>query len=134
MRKYKLNNINKVLAALAEQNRLRILAALSFRKMAVCEIRALLKLSFSTVSKHLSILKEAGLIDFEKDGKWVIYRVNKDFPLEIKKILNQVLSFISEDEQIKEDLKTVRSLDRDKICSITATTSKPIITNRRNKP
>lgn len=132
MRKQQIKTINKVLSALAEQNRLRIIASLRLRKMAVCEIRELLKLSFSTVSKHLSILKEAGLIDFEKEGKWVNYEINQDLPPEIKKIVDQVLSFVSQDEQIKEDLKVARFLDRNKICPLTGATSKLKIP-RRNK-
>ena len=132
MRKQQIKTINKVLSALAEQSRLRIMASLRLRKMAVCEIRELLKLSFSTVSKHLSILKDAGLIDFEKEGKWVIYQLNEDLSPEIKEILDQVLSSVSQDEQIKEDLRIARFLDRNKICPLTGATSKPKIP-RRNK-
>ena len=133
MKKRQIKTIKKVLSALSDQSRLRIMAVLRMREMAVCEIRELLKLSFSTVSKHLSILKEAGLIDSEKEGKWVNYKINDDdLPREIKKILNQVLSYISKDEQIKEDFKIARFLDKNKICHITDTTLKPKIT-RRNK-
>ncbi|MGB9835477.1 MAG: ArsR/SmtB family transcription factor [Candidatus Saccharicenans sp.] len=135
MRKQNLQTLNKFFSALAEPNRLRILAALSLRNMAVCEIRELLKLSFSTVSKHLTILKEAGLIDSEKDGKWVNYRLGQNLPPEIEKIKKEAISYLIHDEKIKEDLKLARCLDRNKICSVSVPTSKPKIKiiNRRNK-
>lgn len=54
------------------------MAVLNFRPLAVCEIREILGLSFSTVSRHLSQLQEAGLVDFDKEGKWVIYQINPE--------------------------------------------------------
>ena len=65
-------NITK---ALSDENRVRILMALRSRELCVCQITAFLDLSPSTTSKHLSVLKQARLIDSKKDGKWVYYRL-----------------------------------------------------------
>ena len=65
-------NITK---ALSDENRVRILMALRTHSFCVCEITAFLDLSPSTTSKHLSVLKQAGLIEARKDGKWVYYRL-----------------------------------------------------------
>ena len=61
--------------ALTDENRIRILMALRNQEMCVCQITAFLDLSPSTTSKHLSILRQARLIDSRKKGKWVYYAV-----------------------------------------------------------
>lgn len=61
--------------ALSDENRVRILMALRKRAFCVCQITALLDLSPSTTSKHLSVLKQARLIEGKKQGKWVYYRL-----------------------------------------------------------
>src|ERR1035437_10883942 len=66
----------KIFKARADPNRLRILKALQTKILCVCEIRELLQLANSTVSQHLSILKEEGFIVEEKSGKWVNYSIN----------------------------------------------------------
>jgi len=50
---------------------------LEIRSLCVCEITEVLHLANSTVSKHLSILRDVELIIDEKDGKWVNYHLNK---------------------------------------------------------
>lgn len=118
MRKHNLKNIEKTLSALAEPSRLRCLYLLASRKLAVCEIREILGLSFSTVSKHLSVLQEAGLIENEKEGKWVHYHLAENIDPEIKSLLDNVQALASEDPVIKNDLKMARTVDKNKICSL----------------
>jgi DNA-binding transcriptional ArsR family regulator len=61
--------------ALSDESRVRILALLPGRCLCVCQIIAVLGLAPSTVSKHLSILRQAGLIDVEKRGRWIYCRL-----------------------------------------------------------
>jgi len=61
--------------ALADPNRVRILLALRRGELCVCQITELFGLAFSTVSKHLSILAQAGLIQSRKSERWVYYRL-----------------------------------------------------------
>ena len=68
-------NFMNITKALSDENRVRILMALRTHSFCVCEITAFLDLSPSTTSKHLSILKQARLIEGRKDGKWVYYRL-----------------------------------------------------------
>jgi ArsR family transcriptional regulator, arsenate/arsenite/antimonite-responsive transcriptional repressor len=65
----------KVMKALAEPNRVRIVKLLQRRMLCVCEIKEALGLAQSTASKHLKILEDAGLITYFKDGSWVNYRL-----------------------------------------------------------
>jgi ArsR family transcriptional regulator len=64
-----------VLKAMAHPARLRVLEALAERDHCVCEMQALVGSDMSTVSKHLSVLRNAGLIADEKRGTNVYYRL-----------------------------------------------------------
>jgi ArsR family transcriptional regulator len=68
-------NFMNITRALSDENRVRILMILRDREYCVCQITAFLDLSPSTTSKHLSILKQARLIEGKKEGKWVYYRL-----------------------------------------------------------
>ncbi len=61
--------------AVADRNRLRILAMLRDGELCVCQITAVLDLAAATVSKHLSLLRTAGLVRQRKEGRWVYYRL-----------------------------------------------------------
>ncbi|MBU2055844.1 MAG: metalloregulator ArsR/SmtB family transcription factor [Proteobacteria bacterium] len=63
----------KVMKALSDPNRVKLLKMLQKRMMCVCEVQASLGIAQPTVSKHLKILEDAGLVGREKDGLWVNY-------------------------------------------------------------
>ena len=65
----------RLFAALSDETRLRLLMALRRGELCVCQLVALLELAPSTISKHLSILRDAGLVEARKDGRWVHYRL-----------------------------------------------------------
>lgn len=65
----------KVMKALSDPNRVRMIKLLQRRVLCVCEIQEALGLAQSTASKHLKILEEAGLITYYKDGLWVNYQL-----------------------------------------------------------
>lgn len=61
--------------ALDDETRLRILASLAPGEMCVCQILELFDLAPSTISKHLSLLRNAGLVESRKQGRWIFYRL-----------------------------------------------------------
>ena len=65
----------RLLKALANETRLKILGLLSKREMCVCELTVALDLTQPTASHHLNILENMGLINDKKIGKWVFYSV-----------------------------------------------------------
>jgi DNA-binding transcriptional ArsR family regulator len=65
----------KVLKALAHPTRLYIVDRLARRECCVCELQELVGADMSTVSKHLSVLKAAGVVADDKRGKQVWYRL-----------------------------------------------------------
>ncbi len=66
----------KALKALGDETRIRAVLALRDYELCVCQIVELLELAPSTISKHLQILKEAGLVESRKKGRWVYYRLS----------------------------------------------------------
>ncbi len=67
--------------ALADGNRLRVIAALrEHEELCVCQITELLHLATATVSRHMSILQYAGLVQSRKKSRWVYYRLTAEFP------------------------------------------------------
>jgi len=105
--------------ALSDPNRIRILKMLEVRPLCVCEITEILKLAPSTVSKHLSILRDADFILDEKDGKWVNYRLNEEQGSEqVKKLLPLIRAWLHEDQLVFSDLDRVLTLDRNELCNV----------------
>jgi ArsR family transcriptional regulator, arsenate/arsenite/antimonite-responsive transcriptional repressor len=70
-----LKHLLQVTKALSDEQRVRIIMLLEDGELCVCQIIEVLGLAPSTVSKHLSILRTAGLVDFRKDGRWAYYRL-----------------------------------------------------------
>lgn len=85
---------------------------LKVRPLCVCEILEVLNISGGTLSKHLKVLKEAGIVNTRKDGKWIEYYINSDQ----LKLINALDSFISDKEQILKDIQVINSIDRS-VCS-----------------
>jgi DNA-binding transcriptional ArsR family regulator len=73
---------SEVFKALADETRLRVLNLflLSEKPLCVCEIVDALKVPQYNVSKHLTLLKHAGLVDVEKEGLWGYYHLKNDEP------------------------------------------------------
>ena len=61
--------------ALADENRVRLLLALRKQELCLCQLVELVGLAPSTVSKHMSILRQARLVEGRKDGRWQYYRL-----------------------------------------------------------
>lgn len=95
--------------ALSDSNRVRTLHALRGGELCVCRIIALLGLAPSTVSKHMMVLKHAGLVTSRKQERWIYYRLS-DSSHENKKVwsaLEWIFNALSDDEQIISDAATM---------------------------
>jgi DNA-binding transcriptional ArsR family regulator len=106
--------------ALSDENRVRALMALSGGELCVCQIIELLGLAPSTVSKHMAILHQAGLVETRKDGRWIYYRLAEEPNLPCaRQALTMTLDCLGRDGQIREDartLKGVRKMTREELC------------------
>ena len=109
-----------VIKALADENRVRVLMALGPRELCVCQIVELLGLAPSTVSKHMSILGQARLVDSRKKGRWVHYRLaDEDVPAEAREALAWVKKSLRDIPQARKDaarLKQILELEPEVLC------------------
>ncbi len=115
-----LETFETVAKAIADPTRTRILKLLEAGELCVCQIVAVLTLAPATISKHLSILKTAGLLQQRRDGKWIYYRLSEQqFNPYAAPFLDQVRSSLNDDPTVAADraaLDTVAALPLDKVC------------------
>lgn len=105
--------------ALSDPNRIRILKMLQIKSLCVCEITDILGLATSTVSKHLSILRNSGFITDDKDGKWVNYRIDHSGWSRYSAALRPMLSdWLNDNELIRADREKLEAVDRFTICEV----------------
>jgi len=106
-----------VLKAVADKNRMRILKMLERKSMCVCELAAVLGIRQPSVSKHLVILKNAGLIQDERSGQWIDYslcreRVNQYAPF----VREALKKWLNDDPLVASDRKKAATLCRHELC------------------
>lgn len=105
--------------ALGETNRFRICMMLLEKPLCVCELLSVLEIAGGTLSNHLKILKNAGLIDQRKDGKWVEYFIADEKAM---KFLRDAASFAEDDEQLIADRKIIKVSTRESCTTGTCST------------
>lgn len=71
-----MRQLETALKAAADPTRTRILKLLEGGELCVCELQAVLRLAPSTVSKHVALLKAAGLVCDRRDGRWIHYSLD----------------------------------------------------------
>ena len=100
-----------IFKALGDENRLRILLMLRHRPLCVCEIHEVLNIAMSTLSAHLKLMKNTGLIEDTKDGRWVIYSLSENpYLLQLLETLDTELTF---DSTIERDRDIIAHITRE---------------------
>ena len=107
----------KVMKALSDPNRVKIIKLLQQKMMCVCELQGALMIAQPTVSKHLKILEEAGLVDYVKDGLWVNYFLadGQTSPY-ASSVLGNLKHWLEDDPEVVELVKKVPFLNREDLC------------------
>ena len=99
--------------ALSDPGRVRILLALRRRELCVCQITELFGFAPSTMSKHLSILHHAGLIQSRKTERWVHYRLpDKPMPAAVREALDWVHRSLAKTAEAKADAQRLGKILR----------------------
>jgi len=86
-----MNELVLAAKALADPTRVRVLAALRGGELCVCELSDALGITQSTLSTHLQVIREAGLVQTRREGKWVYYALKP----EAKRLLKDVFGFFA---------------------------------------
>ena len=107
----------KVMKALSDPNRVKMVKLLQRRVLCVCEIQEALGLAQSTVSKHLKILEEAGLITYLKEGLWVNYRLADGArnPY-VSSLLGNLRHWLEDDADVAALVARLPEINRETIC------------------
>ena len=109
----------KVMKALSDPNRVKILKLLQQKTMCVCELQGALQISQPSVSKALKMLEEAGLVDYKKEGLWVNYYLadGKASPYAAS-LLGNLKHWLDEDPEVSGLVEKVPFLNRTELCGL----------------
>jgi ArsR family transcriptional regulator, arsenate/arsenite/antimonite-responsive transcriptional repressor len=103
--------------ALSDPNRIKIVKLLQHKMLCVCELQGALGISQSTVSKHLKILEDAGLVSLKKEGLWVnYYLADGGENAYAANLLGNLKHWLNDEPEIAALVKKVPQLNRFDIC------------------
>jgi ArsR family transcriptional regulator len=103
---------------LADENRMRILNLLFHGELCGCDIQHLLGATQSTVSRHLSYLKNAGLVLDRRAGYRVYYRLVQSQDPEITALFHYLALAFGKDKALKADMKKLREAIKEGSCTV----------------
>ena len=107
----------KVMKALSDPNRVKLLKMLQKREMCVCEIQAALGIAQPTVSKHLKVLEAAGLVGRKKEGLWVNYSLSDGSRSPYAaSLLGNLKHWLEDDPEIRDLFAMSAGLRREDLC------------------
>ncbi len=112
-----MKTFTRVMKALADPTRVKILKMLQRKSMCVCEIQETLAIAQSTASKHLKILEEAGLTTYKKDGLWVNYILaDGSDSAYAANMLGNLRHWLEDDPEVAEIKDKLPEIRREEIC------------------
>lgn len=98
----------QIAASLADPLRIRILRLVLERELCVCELMQVIKEPQYKVSRHLAVLKRAGLLHDWREGTWIHYEINPSLPLEWRRVLYEMRAVWDRSSRVQEDLRRLR--------------------------
>jgi ArsR family transcriptional regulator, arsenate/arsenite/antimonite-responsive transcriptional repressor len=106
-----MESVLAITRALADENRVRALLVLDGRELCVCQLIEFLELAPSTVSKHMTILRQARLIDGRKKGRWMNYRLAGEHASPaVKEAIAWLRRSLSEDPVARKDARRMQEI------------------------
>lgn len=107
----------KVMKALSDPNRVKIIKMLQHKSMCVCEMQSALGIAQPTVSKHLKVLEDAGFVRSAKDGLWVNYILSEGTSSAYAStLLGNLKHWLENDEEVKGLVNRLPIIRREEIC------------------
>jgi ArsR family transcriptional regulator len=109
--------MTRIIKAFADEGRIRILCILKSKKdLCVCEITEIIGLAQPTISSHLKLLENSGLVESFKNGLWVNYNISDNPGSFGSRFLDMLYENLKNDTQMVEDEKNAKKINRDTIC------------------
>ena len=113
-----MENIAHIFQSLDDETRLRILALLLEEdELCVCDLVAVLQLPQSTVSRQLSLLKNAGWLKDRREGVWILYSITRSLGPIQQFLLPVLRNFLPSAEAAREDRERLGSLSKENRCA-----------------
>jgi len=109
--------LTRLFRALGDETRLRIVALLSHGELCVCHLEAALDLNQSTASRHLGILRAAGVVDCRREGTWVYYRITDQDHATVAKALDVLTTTFGTERALRSDHAKLRKSCGPNACS-----------------
>lgn len=98
-----MEDIMKVLRALCDETRLRMLMLIEREELCVCEVMYILNMHQSRVSRHLNILRDAGLAKARRQGTWMYYSSSTSTP-HCFRVVEALRNWLKDTDIVKSDL------------------------------
>jgi len=95
--------LESIFAALADRTRLRLLNLMAGGEVCVCFFVTILEELQPKISRHLATLRQAGLVEARRDGKWMHYRLAQSLPPSTRSIVTRVLESLETDRGMRRD-------------------------------
>ena len=107
----------RVLKALGDPNRMRVVKMLMHREMCVCELAEAISVTQPSVSRHMKLLEDADLVEHRRDGLWINYRLNRapQNPY-AQTLLEHLQNWLEEDPEVQALIRKASTLDREVVC------------------
>jgi len=102
---------SNLFSALSNEIRIRCLSLLQLEgELCVCELTHTLELSQPMISRHLAILRDAGLVSDRRSGQWIYYRIHTDLDDWVKKIITTTVIANKNTAPFKNDQQTLKDM------------------------
>jgi ArsR family transcriptional regulator len=98
-----LRPLSRMMKALGDEARLRMIALLAHGELCVCHLETALGLTQWATSRHLATLRAAGVVEFDRRGTWVYYRLADQENADRKQVLRSVLARCRERDVFRRD-------------------------------
>lgn len=115
LKNFSINVGAQIFKSVSEEARIRILH-LIYEKNELCisDLEHILDYTQTKTSRHLTYLKNSGILSIRKEDQWVFYYI-KD---EVKDIIKQIFTFLNNDQTLKDDLSTYQTLNSNRELAI----------------
>lgn len=100
----------QIYKCLCDETRLRILHLLSHGSLCVCHFQSILELEQVPISKHLSFLRSRGMVEAQRHGQWMIYRLPASRPTELDLQLRCLQDCVQSLPIFRQDLKRLKKI------------------------
>jgi len=126
MKKDFLNEMETFFLALADKTRLRLLNLMRDTEVCVCFFTEVLGESQPKISRHLAYLRNAGVVEARRDGKWMHYRIAEPKSVYVAKFLQDTLRWLASEDEMKKDYE--------KLADVCCIADAPVTIARAPKP